>query len=238
MKAGLQRRAEQRGKLSGGLPPFGARWVGPKFEKTLEWIPDQVTVVREVFDSFVNGMSQRAIARALAERGIPTGNGGVWRQATVRHVLTNPVYVGKIRHLGEIYDGAQDAIITEGLFEAAQERIRAAARTTGHGGGHGSRAATSLPRVCSGACAVAARSTTARPPPSSGGSDDGAEPVSIAERTSEQPQHWAVGRRIQLARGTRSSASAGQRIWPLRKRPIGRWSCTVAVRASTATIVA
>ena len=56
---------------------------------------------------------------------------------------------------------------------------------------------------------------------------------------SEQPQHaLPVGRRIQTARGTRSSASAGQRIWPLRKRPTGRWSCTVAVRSSIPTTVA
>jgi len=93
-------------------------------------------IVREdIFEAFVGGMSQRGIARALADNGAATAYGGQWRQATIRLILQNVLYTGRIRHRGHVYDGEHEAIMTEDLFDAAQARMLATARTTGHGGG-------------------------------------------------------------------------------------------------------
>ena len=85
----MGRRVRDRHKPVGGLPPFGARWAGPNGERYLEWIPALIPVVRDdIFVPWASGMmSQRAIARALEHAEVPTVNGGVWRQATVRCIL-------------------------------------------------------------------------------------------------------------------------------------------------------
>lgn len=40
-------------------------------------------------------------------------------------ILGNPLYIGKVRHKDEIYDGLHDGIIDEELFDAAQKQLSA-----------------------------------------------------------------------------------------------------------------
>ena len=139
VKSGLRRRAE-RGKLVGGTRPYGYRWVSELVDgrkvSHLEPVPEEVPIVREdIYLATVNGMSQLAITRALNERGAPTVRGGPWTQSAVRRVLTNPIYMGRIRHNGDTFPGAHDAIISEELWDAAAAVREAAVRTKGHGGG-------------------------------------------------------------------------------------------------------
>ncbi len=135
VKSGMRRRAAERGKLAGGPRPYGYQWVGPKYEKTLVVVLAEAEIVREIYRSAINGMSQLAIARALNARGVPSTLGGKWVQGNVRKVLTNPLYVGRIRQSGEEFPGVHEAIVDEATWAAAA-RIRAAAvGTKGHGGG-------------------------------------------------------------------------------------------------------
>jgi site-specific DNA recombinase len=135
VRDGMKRRAAERGKLAGGPRPFGYEWTGPKFEKSLTIVPGEAQVVRRIFDDTRNGVSQMALARALTNEGIPTIHGGDWLQATVRRILTNPIYTGRIRHGGEVYPGEHEPIIDEATFEAARGIREAAAKRSGHGGG-------------------------------------------------------------------------------------------------------
>jgi DNA invertase Pin-like site-specific DNA recombinase len=91
VKNGMRRRAEDCGKLCGGLAPFATRWVGPDGKKDLEWIPDLVPVVEDVHKRFVTGTSMKLIARSLIDAGVPTASGGEWRPRTIRNVLTQPL---------------------------------------------------------------------------------------------------------------------------------------------------
>lgn len=87
---GLRRRAE-RGKLSGGIRPYGYRWEGPKMEKQLVIVPSEAAVVRRMFEDTLNGVSQRTLTRRLGEEGILTGTGSPWVQGTVSKLLRNPL---------------------------------------------------------------------------------------------------------------------------------------------------
>ena len=62
--------------------------------------PDEAkaAVVAEIFAMYLQqGASLFGVSRHLKERGIPAPRGGrVWRVATLRGILTNPVYAGKV----------------------------------------------------------------------------------------------------------------------------------------------
>ncbi|EHJ7843725.1 MAG: recombinase family protein [[Clostridium] innocuum] len=70
--------------------------------------------VRWIFNSYVNGISQKSIARELSERRVPTGNGRYkWSQCGVRSILTNRKYIGDEYH---------PRIIEPYIFDSAQEK--------------------------------------------------------------------------------------------------------------------
>ncbi len=47
----------------------------------------------------------------------------VFTRGRLYHLLKNPLYIGKIRHKDETYDGQHDAIITSDIWEAVQARL-------------------------------------------------------------------------------------------------------------------
>lgn len=79
--------------------PFGYDLYRPdKWTRTLK--PNkEADIVREIFRlAGVEGMSSGAIARELTHRGIkPIKKAKEWQRETVRDILKNPVYIGKVR---------------------------------------------------------------------------------------------------------------------------------------------
>jgi DNA invertase Pin-like site-specific DNA recombinase len=56
---------------------------------------EEVGVVREVFDLFINhDLSEARIAAQLNKRGIVTGRGNPWQKKAIRDMLANPKYTG------------------------------------------------------------------------------------------------------------------------------------------------
>lgn len=150
----------QEGKFVGNRPPYGYRRVKLEGEKgfVLEPVPEQAAAVRLIFEWYVNGgqrmdgvwerMGYAKIARRLDELYYPTATGIPWSAATIREILTNPVYIGKVRwnrrpqvkrvqagqvvrerpraeaDLVTIAQGRHPPIISQALFEAAQNAFR------------------------------------------------------------------------------------------------------------------
>jgi hypothetical protein len=115
---------------------------------TLKENPEQADVVRTIFDLFVNkDMGRRRIANYLDDLKIPAPKGKHWGPNGIREILTNVHHIGKVRwnwrkwvtvvedgefvktrpttKVGEylIYEGRHDGIISEDLFNAAQEKL-------------------------------------------------------------------------------------------------------------------
>jgi DNA invertase Pin-like site-specific DNA recombinase len=62
-------------------------------------------IVRELFKEFAAGASLKSLAHSLQDRGIPTSSSAQrWWLSTVRSILSNPAYVAKVVHRGEILD--------------------------------------------------------------------------------------------------------------------------------------
>ena len=144
--------AVKRGCYISPIAPFGFDKI--KIGRDWTLTPnDDADVVRLMFDWYVNeDLSLRAIAKRL-EAGHPSRNGGTWTGDTVRCMLSNVHYIGKVRfnYTKEtqkvengvrvvrrkkqpeeeviIAEGKHESIISMELFEAAQNRIKNNPRT-------------------------------------------------------------------------------------------------------------
>lgn len=133
----------------GSIAPYGYDKikvkVGHKHKPTLEINEQEANVVRMVFDMYVNqNIAPITIAKKLEEMGITPRVAKHFSQATVKDMLQNPHYIGKVvwnRHKTEtnyidgelvksrprhkdflLFDGRHPAIIDEEIYQKAQER--------------------------------------------------------------------------------------------------------------------
>ena len=141
-----------QGNYIGSVPPYGYNktWVTEDKKKypTLEENKEQADIVRLIFDLYVNkGMGVHLIGKHLDSLHIPAPNGKNWSPNSLKDMLINVHYIGKVKwnwrktvtiiedgevrkthpksKMGDylIYDGKHQAIISEELFYAAQEKI-------------------------------------------------------------------------------------------------------------------
>lgn len=63
---------------------------------TLQINPDESNVVKLIYKWYIDGDGSRKIAATLNEMGIPTKKQAKWLPKTVRRILQNPVYIGKL----------------------------------------------------------------------------------------------------------------------------------------------
>ncbi|WP_026478576.1 recombinase family protein [Alkaliphilus transvaalensis] len=99
----------KEGKYVGNIPPYGYVRKSLEGEKgyTLEPHTEQADIVKFIYKLYTVGELQEdntlktlgasLIAKKLNDLNIPTVKGGVWTPPTIRGILSNPVYIGKIR---------------------------------------------------------------------------------------------------------------------------------------------
>ena len=75
--------------------------------------------VRMLHELYQQGEGFRRIGIIMTERGY-THKHGKWYTKRVREVLLNPLYIGKVRHRGELYDGTHEPIIDKYTFDRTQ----------------------------------------------------------------------------------------------------------------------
>lgn len=136
------------GKYINSIAPYGYKRVKLQNEKgfTLEPHEEEAGVIKQIFSLFLNHAGTKTIANYLNDHQIPTRHGGLWTYSTITNIITNPVYMGKIRrgwsrqvktiengqvkkrvkrskNLQEyqVYDGLHPGLITEEQFMLAQE---------------------------------------------------------------------------------------------------------------------
>lgn len=140
-----------QGNFLGSIPPYGYNKVfvteGRRKCPTLAINPEQANVVRMIFHMYVNeDMGMQNIANRLDGMGITPPKGEHWSMSTIKDMLINIHYTGKVKwnwrktvtivedseivktrpksQIGEylVYDGKHEAIISEELFNLAQEK--------------------------------------------------------------------------------------------------------------------
>lgn len=148
----------QRGRLASALdgcylgsrPVYGYERMKLKGRKgwSLKVVPEKAAIVRSVYDWYAHGMDGRDVGAALiADRlnqmGLRTDLGNTFEPSYIRHMLQNPVYIGKVQWNQRttqyairdgrrvhsrpksanpvLVDGHHEAIIDPALFERVQQ---------------------------------------------------------------------------------------------------------------------
>lgn len=87
------------GKYCASEPPFGYKKVRVKYGKgyTLEPVPEEAEIVKEMYQKRADGMGYDIICNWLNTLDFKPKKSDVWTPATIKGMLSNPIYIGKIR---------------------------------------------------------------------------------------------------------------------------------------------
>ena len=130
LKLGFERKVKEGYTLANYSISYGySKEAGQKVQ-TIQ--PDEAKIVRDIFSMYVEkNYSLSGIARTLNKRKIPTKrNGKTWDTTTIKGLLMNPTYIGKVRYAITDEDnyfetnGHHEAILSNEIFELAQEKIK------------------------------------------------------------------------------------------------------------------
>jgi site-specific DNA recombinase len=122
--------ARKKGKWLGGRPILG--YDLDKVNHKILINEKDAKLVREIFDLYLKEKSFLGVAKILNERGCLTkchptksgSHGGIrFKNTNVHHIVRNILYTGKVKYNGEIYKGMHEAIISDEIFNKAQEII-------------------------------------------------------------------------------------------------------------------
>lgn len=138
------------GNYMGSYRPYGYDILKSKTGRTLVPNPEEAPVVQNIFTwAIEENLTPGKIAKRLSSYGVPTYSGDPeWSVSTVKTILTNPTYTGKVRwndririktmvdgklvssrprsHHGDqymLYDGKHPALVDDATFLAASKRF-------------------------------------------------------------------------------------------------------------------
>ena len=99
----MQRGKDQaivEGQYMASYRPYGYNILKTRKIRTLEPHPEEAPIVKLIFDWTVNdNLTAYEIAKRLDAMGVPTyTRSAEWSRETIKTILTNPVYVGKVRY--------------------------------------------------------------------------------------------------------------------------------------------
>lgn len=104
--------------------------------------PDTAPIIKRIFADYLSGKGMRTITTELNDSGYRTRRGNRFENRTVKYILQNPVYIGKIRwtptgkanHRKQnddtlIIDGTHEPIISMDVWNQVQAKLEASPKT-------------------------------------------------------------------------------------------------------------
>jgi len=135
--------ARRRGKWMGGKPLLGYDLVVLPGGSKLGVNDDEAASVRSIFELYLEHERIAPVLQELDRRAWRTKQwttrkgttvgGKPFDKVTLFRLLTNPAYLGKVRHRDDLYDGEHDAIVDEAIWRRAQALLQRNGRTGGGG---------------------------------------------------------------------------------------------------------
>ena len=121
--------SKKKGLWMGGNVPLGYEAEN----RILRVVPEEAETVQKLFDLYEQLRTVTVVTREAAKLrltskvrtgrdGSPRG-GSVMGRGQIHHVLSNPVYAGRIRHKHQSFVGQHQAIIDLDRWEAVQARL-------------------------------------------------------------------------------------------------------------------
>ncbi len=104
--------SKKKGMWMGGAVPTGYVAINKK----LKIKPEEGEMIRFMFESYLKHKSITAVCKLVKD------NYGIeYRREMIKRLLKNPVYLGKVKHKNELYDGQHPAIIDQETFDKVAE---------------------------------------------------------------------------------------------------------------------
>jgi site-specific DNA recombinase len=113
-----RRRRFAQGRRAVGEPPFG--YAMGEVNGTMTIQLEQADVVRRIFHLYLQGFGFMKVAGLLNAYGYRTTAGHLFSDKTVRDILVNEVYTGKVKYGGKYNPGTHTPIIDAETFASAQ----------------------------------------------------------------------------------------------------------------------
>jgi site-specific DNA recombinase len=131
--------SKRKGIWMGGSVPMGYDIR----ERKLLVNYDEARIVRHIFERYLELGSVRHLKEDLEERGIVSGTkvskkgkvrgGKPFSRGAIYHLLSNPIYLGEIRHKHDRHAGQHEPLISRKLWERVQQQLRNRAARHGEG---------------------------------------------------------------------------------------------------------
>ncbi len=131
--------SKRKGIWMGGSLPMGY----DVHERRLLVNYDEAQTIRHIFDRYLELGSVRLLQKDLQAHGIVSGTkvskkgdsrgGKPFSRGALYHLLSNPVYVGEIRHNQDRHAGQHEALVSRELWQRVQQRLRSQGPRQGEG---------------------------------------------------------------------------------------------------------
>jgi DNA invertase Pin-like site-specific DNA recombinase len=129
--------SKARGIWMGGNVPLGYDVLDRKLFAN----PAEAATIIYIFQCYLDQPSVRALKGVLDAQGVRTKvqqgktgqRGGVsFSRGALYWLLSNPIYIGKLRHKDKLHDGQHDGIVPLELWDAVQSKLKASAAERGN----------------------------------------------------------------------------------------------------------
>jgi DNA invertase Pin-like site-specific DNA recombinase len=107
----------KKGMWNGGIVPHGYK----KENKKLLINPKEAEIVRLIYEIYTTTGSLFQVYEKLKQGEIKDRQGKIFSKGAIYYILRNIVYTGKLKYGGNIYQGIHKPIISEDLFNLAQQ---------------------------------------------------------------------------------------------------------------------
>jgi site-specific DNA recombinase len=124
--------ARRKGKWVGGHPLLGYD-VDPQGSK-LVVNEEEAIRVRAIFELYLKHQGLIPVVQELEKRGWltkrwqtrkgPSRGGQRFSKSSLHHLLTNPVYLGKVKYKKEVHPGEHQAVISPDVWQQVQDLLR------------------------------------------------------------------------------------------------------------------
>jgi site-specific DNA recombinase len=121
--------SKKKGMWMGGVVPLGYRVEG----RALRIVEDHAAIVRSLFRRYLEAGSVVRLKQQLDSENIRIPvridgggrsiGGGLFSRGHVYKLLSNPIYVGRIAHKGQVHEGQHPPIVTQDLWDEVQQRL-------------------------------------------------------------------------------------------------------------------
>ena len=111
--------SRKKGMWMNGVAPIGYKRNNGK----LIIIPEEAEIIKLIFDKYLELGTVPELMNYLKDERIFTRNGKIFSKGHLYHILSSKVYIGKIEHKNEIYEGLHEAIIADDIFEKTKKLL-------------------------------------------------------------------------------------------------------------------